>query len=138
MEFSWSASPKVPTFKLYKLPTFGADGWLIGVQFMVEFIVIRGDLLGKPANIKVENNGAVVFVGSSLTVHNPLVFVHNLVSKFKMIEMLLNVVHVIERCARSGPKMSYYHRSIMCMRLALLPHHICSFPYFRLFSSSSR
>ena len=60
---------------------------------MVEFIVIRGDLLGKPANIKVENNGAVVFVGSSLTVHNPLVFVHNLVSKFKMIEMLLNVMH---------------------------------------------
>ena len=99
MEFSWSASPKVPTFKLYKLPTFGADGWLIGVQFMVEFIVIRGDLLGKPANRKVENNGAVVFVGSSLTVHNPLVFVHSLVSKFKMIEMLLNVVHVqVQKC----------------------------------------
>ena len=43
--------------------------------------------------MKVENNGAVVYVGSSLTVHYPLVFVHNLVSKFKMIEMLLNVMH---------------------------------------------
>ena len=42
--------------------------------------------------MKVENNGAVVYVGSSLTVHHPLVFVHNLVSKFKMIEMLLNVM----------------------------------------------
>ena len=27
---------------------------------------------GKPANVKVENNGAVVYVGSSLTVHNLL------------------------------------------------------------------
>ena len=72
---------------------------MIGVQFMVEFIVIRGDLLGKPPNIKGENNSAVVFVGSSLTVHNPLVFVHSLVSKFKMIEMLLNVVHVqVQKC----------------------------------------
>ena len=33
---------------------------------------------GKPANIKFENNGAVVYVGSSLTVHNPLLFVHKL------------------------------------------------------------
>ena len=41
-------------------------------------IVSRGDCLGKPANIKVENNGAVVYVGSSLTVHNPLFFGHNL------------------------------------------------------------
>ena len=41
-------------------------------------IVSRGDWLGKPANIKVENNGAVVYVGSSLTVHNPLFFVHKL------------------------------------------------------------
>ena len=31
-----------------------------------------------PANIKVENNGAVGYVGSSLTVHNPLFFVHRL------------------------------------------------------------
>jgi len=55
---------------------------------------------------KVENNGgAVVYVGSSLTAHNPLFFVHNSrlkklmqcfywsTGKFKMIGMLLNVVH---------------------------------------------
>ena len=63
-----------------------------------------GGWLGKPANLKVENNGAVVYVGSSLTVHNALFFVHKLwlkkkkamfqlVSKFKMIKMLLQVVH---------------------------------------------
>ena len=34
-------------------------------------IVIGGDWLGKLANKKDENNGAVVYVGSSLTVHNP-------------------------------------------------------------------
>ena len=38
-------------------------------------IVSRGHLLGKPANIKVENNCAVGYVGSSLTVYNPLFFV---------------------------------------------------------------
>ena len=41
-------------------------------------IVCRGDWLGNPAKIKDENNGAVGYVGSSLTVHNPLVFVHRL------------------------------------------------------------
>ena len=30
------------------------------------------------ANIKDENNGAVVYVGSSLTVHDSLFFVHKL------------------------------------------------------------
>ena len=55
------------------------------MHLVVEFIVSRGDWLGKPANMKVENNGAVVYVGSFLTVHNPLFFVHNLFSKFKMI-----------------------------------------------------
>ena len=35
-------------------------------------IVSRGDWLWKQANIKVENNGAVVYVGISLTVRNPL------------------------------------------------------------------
>ena len=35
-------------------------------------IVSRGDWLWKLANIKVENNVAVVYDGSSLTVHNPL------------------------------------------------------------------
>ena len=43
-------------------------------MYVTETRVSRGDWLGKPANIKVENNGAVVYVGSSLTVHNP--FVH--------------------------------------------------------------
>ena len=35
--------------------------------------IVEGDWFGKPANIKlkVENNGAVVYVGSSLTVHSP-------------------------------------------------------------------
>ena len=39
-------------------------------------IVSRGDWLENLAKIKDENNGAVVYVGSSLTVHNPLFFVH--------------------------------------------------------------
>ena len=39
-------------------------------------IVCKGDRLGNPAKIKDENNGAVVYVGSSLTVHNPLFSVH--------------------------------------------------------------
>ena len=43
-----------------------------------QIIVSRGDWLGNPANIKVENNGAVGYVGSSLTVHNPLFSVHKL------------------------------------------------------------
>ena len=38
-------------------------------------VVSRGDWFGKPANIKVENNGTVVFVEISLTVYNPLFFV---------------------------------------------------------------
>ncbi|CAH3121590.1 unnamed protein product, partial [Porites lobata] len=38
----------------------------------------RGDWLGKPANIKVENNGVVVYVVFSLSLQNPLFFVHNL------------------------------------------------------------
>ena len=64
------------------------------MHLVVEFIVKREDWLGKPANMKVEKNGAVVYVGSSLTVHNSFVFVHNLVSQFKMIGMRLNVVRV--------------------------------------------
>ena len=54
-------------------------------EFIIWFkfiVVSRGDLLGKPANNEVENNGAVVNAGSSLTVHNPLFFVHN--SKLKI------------------------------------------------------
>lgn len=38
----------------------------------------RGNCLGKPENIKVENNSAVLYVGGSLTVHNDLFFVHRL------------------------------------------------------------
>ena len=34
--------------------------------------------IGKPANIKFENNGVVFYLGSSLTVHNLLFFVHEL------------------------------------------------------------
>ena len=45
---------------------------------MYQSIVSRGDWLGKPTNIKFENNGAVVYVGSSLTLHNLLFFVHKL------------------------------------------------------------
>ena len=37
-------------------------------------IVSRGDWLGKPAKIMGANNGAEVYVGSSLTVHNLLFF----------------------------------------------------------------
>ena len=69
----------------------------------------------KLENINDENKGAAVYVGSSLTVHNPFFFfwgvlltnmwVNKLmrcfcdVRKFKMIGM-----HAIERCARSGLK----------------------------------
>ena len=35
----------------------------------------RGDWLGMPANIKVENNDAVGYVESSLTVHNPIIII---------------------------------------------------------------
>ena len=42
------------------------------------FVVFRGDWLGKPANIKVENSGDVVYVRSSLTAHNPFFFAHKL------------------------------------------------------------
>ena len=45
-------------------------------SLFIESIVSRGDSLTKSANINVENNGTVVYVGSSLTVQNPLLFVH--------------------------------------------------------------
>ena len=72
----------------------------------LQTIVYRGAWFWKPANVNVENNGAVVYVGSSLTVHNLLNVLCSqivteqinatfllVVSKFKMIGMLLNVVH---------------------------------------------
>ena len=39
---------------------------------LFEDIVVREDWLWKTTNIKYKNNGAVVYVGSSLKVHNPL------------------------------------------------------------------
>ena len=73
-------------------------------KVVYRIIVSRGDWLGNQAKIKDENNGAVVYVGSSLTVHNPLFSVHKiitelsnamflLVNNFKIIGMLLNAVH---------------------------------------------
>ena len=66
---------------------------------LLPIIVGRGDWLGNPANIKVENNSAVGCVGSFLTVHNPLFFVpklwlNKLMQSFCWsIAMLLNVVY---------------------------------------------
>ena len=55
------------------------SGRLLSLDHEVRHSVVGGEnWLGKPPNIKVENNGAVVYVGSSLTVHNPLFFVHKL------------------------------------------------------------
>ena len=50
----------------------------IPLSLIFETIVRRGDWLANPANIKVENNGTVGHVGSSLIVHNPLFLVHKL------------------------------------------------------------
>ena len=50
----------------------------IPLSLIFETIVSRGDWLANPANITVENNGAVDYVGSSLTLHNPLFSVHKL------------------------------------------------------------
>ena len=50
--------------------------YLTVAEITNQIIVSSGDWLGKPANIKVENNGAVGYVGGSLTVHNPLFSVH--------------------------------------------------------------
>ena len=62
--FLFSATPLV----------FPGTGYCYSNSFG-ERIVSKGDWLlyeNVPANIKVENNGAVVYVESSLTVHNPL------------------------------------------------------------------
>ena len=53
-------------------------------ELTAETIVSRGERVGKGANIKdkkVENNGAVVYVGSSLTVHNPFFFCSQIVTE---------------------------------------------------------
>ena len=100
-DFSYLFGPKFIGRKFYR---WRHDNWPIGQwvifhaapdtayvnqfffpsEFIIWFkfiVVSRGDLLEKPANIKIENNGAVVYAGSSLTVHNLLFLVHN--SKLK-------------------------------------------------------
>ena len=71
-------------------------------------IVRRGDCLGNPPNIKVENNGAVGYVGSSLTEHNPLVLFTNCEKinqcNVSVGQYVQNGRIAIERCTRSGPK----------------------------------
>ena len=47
-------------------------------MFNIKVIVIRGDCLWKTTNITYKNNGAAVYVGSSLKVHNPLFSVRKL------------------------------------------------------------
>ena len=100
-DFSYLFGPKFIGRKFYR---WRHDNWPIGQwvifhaapdtayvnqfffpsEFIIWFkfiVVSRRDLLEKPANIKIENNGAVVYAGSSLTVHNLLFLVHN--SKLK-------------------------------------------------------
>ena len=74
----------------------------------VHIIASRGDWLGNSANIKVENNSAVGYVGSSLTVHNPLFPVHKL-WLHKLVQCFYWSVtskwrNAIERCVWSCPK----------------------------------
>ena len=72
-----------------------------------EIVAAKCFWLWKPANIKVENNGAVVYVGSSLTVHSPLFFVHKLWLNKLMrcfYWSVQNERNAIESCARSAPK----------------------------------
>ena len=97
---------------------------------MYQSIVSRWYWLWKSASIKVENNGAVVYVGSFLTVNNPLFFVHKhgkivteknnamflLVSRFKMIRMLLNVVHgPIQKHITKKSNGFYNHSTLITM-----------------------
>ncbi|CAH3153085.1 unnamed protein product, partial [Porites evermanni] len=77
--------------------------------------VSRVDWLGRPANIKVENNGAVVYVGSSLTVHNPLFFVHNLVIQDRAFELQEHT----QECNLCGPDSDQ-----CCVELACLPYFL--------------
>ena len=79
----------VPTLNIFsKFNPLNTDTQLINtdtfcgplsVRINVFWTVSRGVAwLWKPANMKVENNSAVVYVGSSLTVQNPLFLVHKL------------------------------------------------------------
>ena len=51
--------------------TLAAPGNSVPYKVSKSMHISRGDWLGNPANIKVENNGAVGYFGSSLPVHNP-------------------------------------------------------------------
>ena len=73
-------------------------------ELLTFVMVTRGDWLWKAANINYRNNGAVVYVGSSLKLHNPLFSFGKLrqnklmqtfllVNTIKTMGMLLNVVH---------------------------------------------
>ena len=80
----------------------------------IDMTVIRGDWLRKTTNIKYKNNCAAVYVGSSLTVHNPLFSVGKLivmeeingtcllVNKIKMLRMLLNIDTVRTKTYNKG------------------------------------
>ena len=67
--FYWKVSDRFFTRK---------DTHAAGFLKVHRIIGSRGDWWGNPANIKVENNGVVGYVGSSLTVHNPLFPVNTL------------------------------------------------------------
>ena len=89
-----------PPWKLVLIPFFCRLLWY--VFQLRRTMIIRGDWLWKPTNIKVENNGAVVYVHLEAPLPCTIfVFLFSncewmmflLVSKFKMIVMLLNVLH---------------------------------------------
>ena len=71
---------------------------------MCLIIVSRGDRLGNPVKIKVEDNGAVGYIENSLTVHNPLFSVHksrlNKLMQSSISQKLQNDRKAIEHCAR--------------------------------------
>ena len=63
-------------------------------DYINQIIVGRGDWLGNPANIKVENNAVGYVMESPWPWLNKLInAMFPLVNNFKMIGMLLNVVH---------------------------------------------
>ena len=74
----WGLRPSFSTHPYWLRPNYAPAYQGSCFSFIIFSIVNRGDWLEKPANIKVENNGAVGYVGSSLTVHNPLFFGHKL------------------------------------------------------------
>ena len=67
----------VPNMQLHSDDIAGIQSLYGKRNGLSRYIVSREDRLGKPTNMKVGNNGAVGYVGSSLTVHAPLFFVQN-------------------------------------------------------------